>query len=153
MAFAWTTFRTAMRTAIGTVWADVLPGGGGGGIWPLARIERVSFEGITVPFASIDYGAAGGSEEWSGVTRQAYLITPTICYVFAIDTSTDYEEVAAAKAEAMEDYLLATGLTTGQVIDVVAQDVTPDDPLLALILEKAKPYYAGAVVAEIVVGE
>lgn len=149
MAFGWTAYRTAMRAAVALVWPEAITNG----VWPLARIQRNSFEGIDVPFVSIDYGAALESDEWSGITRQAYLIEPVFYYVFQIDLVTDYEEHAAAKAEALEDYLLANDPAVGQVIDVLAQDVTPDDALMALILDRQKPYFAGAVTAQILVGE
>ena len=122
------------------------------GIWTVARIERESLEGISLPFASIDYGTAEGTDEY-GITNQAYLIDTTIYYVLHVDQVNDYEEVDAAKAEALEDYLLTTGLSTGQVIRVTAQDVTPNDRVAALILDKQKPYYAGCVTAQILVGE
>lgn len=152
MPFPWTTFRTGVRTAIGAAWPEVLPGASGGGIPTVGRIERLSLEGIRLPFASVDYGTAEETDEY-GITNQSYLINTGIYYVIHIDQSNDYEEVVAAKLETLEDYLLTTGLPTGQVIRVTVQDVTPNDRVAMLILDKQKPFYAGAVTAQALVGE
>lgn len=133
---------------MGAAWPEVVANG----IWPVGRIERVSLEQIAVPFASVEYGRPQDTDRY-GITNQSYLINTSFYYVFQVDLVNDYEEVAAAKAEALEDYLLATGIATGQVLRVMSQDVTPNDPLMALVLDKAKPFYAGAVVAQILVGE
>lgn len=148
MALNWTSLRDACRNAAKAVWPEVTTPG----VWPVDRIERVPLEDIDLPFAAVLYGSAQMTPEW-GITNQSYLLDVTFFYVFRISTSTEYPEVAAAKGEAMEDYLLTTGLAPVQVIDVTAQEASQDSPLNALILEKQKPYWSVGVTAQILVGE
>lgn len=148
MATNWTAFFDGLRAAAAAVWTDTPTAG----IWTAARIERIPLEEIDVPFSVIVRSPARETDEY-GITNQSYLLDVTWYYVFQIDQVSDYEETAAAKAEALEDYLLVNDPAGGQVIRITQQDVTPDDPVMMLFLDKAKPFYAGAVTAQVLVGE
>ena len=150
MAIDWTALRSACRAAVTATWTDVTANG----VWPVDRIERVPLDddNLNLPFATILYGRAEVSGDW-GITNQSYLLDITFFYVFRIDLVTEYGEIAAAKGEALEGYLLATGLTTGQVIDMTQQASSQDNDLNMLILDKQKPYYAASVTAQVLIGE
>lgn len=142
-----------MRAAIGAVWPEVLPGGGGGGIGTGPHMIGTPLEDMEPPFAVVAYGEARVSEEWGGITNQAYLIDAVIYYVLQRDLTTDAEEAVAAKLEALEDALLTSGVTVGQVIDVTGQDVSEGNAINLLILDKQKPFFAGGLGVQFLVGE
>lgn len=114
--------------------------------------ERVSLENMTPPFAVMIMPPAVEDPEW-GITNQTYMQDVTFAYVMRLDLVTDPEEAVAAKAETLEDRLLSVPLTLGQVIRTTVQDPGAENVINALILDKQKPFHAGIVTAQILVGE
>jgi len=153
MAFDWAGFETGVRAAVGAVWPETLPGPGGGGVWTVTRIERFPLENVTAPFAVIQFSPARDSNEWSGITNQAYEIETSIFYVTAINLSTHVELTVRGRLEDLEDALLATGITPGQVWRVTGQDTSELNAANAILLTKNKALFAGALYVTLIAGE
>lgn len=149
----WTAYRTSLRAAVGAVWPEVLPDNGGGGIETHAQAERIPLEATDAPFAAILLPAAVRSEEWSGLTNDAFLQDVTFCYVARLDQVTDMEEHVAERCRTLERFLRGTGLSHGQFLWAISQDAGAENAVNAVILDKQKPFHAGALTARILVGE
>lgn len=154
MAYSWSGLVTALRTAIGAAWPDVLPGAGGGGIWEVDQVGRLDFETILaggMPFAIMEW-APIASGEW-GVPNQVYETSLALSYVCRFSAAQGLTQVRT-RLETLQDYLTTTGVgTVATVLEVTGFDWSAGHPANQLFLQANLPYVAGSLTAALVAGE
>lgn len=147
----WASFRAALADAIETAWPEVTAGGGGF-IWTGPTIARVVIDDLVdddadvTPTVVIQQLPATVATELVGIGNHVWSVELFVYYLQRRDnTATDWEETLAAKLVLLQDRLLHTELTVGQVIDVTSLDVSEQNVVMAMILEKQKPWVAGSL--------
>jgi hypothetical protein len=155
----WASFRTALRDVVEDAWPEVTASGGGF-IWTGPNIERVALEDLTeddddlTPTAVVQMLAPQVATEMVGIANHVWSVDLFIHYLRRRDnTATDWEEYLSERLAALQSLLLHTELAVGQVIDVTSLDVSEGNPLMALILDKNKPWVAGSLGVACEVGD
>ena len=157
MAFDWAVFYTAVETAISTTWADVTDdsgeGEGGGGIWETDRIARLDYEKIPTPYA-VTQSTALLSVPDMGIVGAFYTADLTIHYVMRWHEGTKGLAQVRLKLEALEGYLLVTGIgASARVMEVLQFDWSETNPVNAEFLNANAEFVAGSLTVRIIVGE
>jgi len=147
----WVTFRSAIRDAVEDAWPEVTASSGGF-IWSGPAIERVSLEDLTedeedaTPTAIVQMSAPRVATELVGIANHVWEVDLLVHYLRRRDnTATDWEEFLEGRLVTLQSQLLHTPLMVGQVIDVTSLDVSEMNPLMALLLDKNKPFVAGSL--------
>ena len=131
------TMYAAFRTAINATWTDVAADG----VWEYEHIDMVPWALLTPPMAVILLPAAVETDEW-GCRNQSYNLMTEFYYVTAQVGSSS---AIRAKLEAMRDYLIATGLAAGQVIDVYELNYSESLRPNQHFIDANRPHRAGMV--------
>lgn len=157
MAVDWQVYRAGQRQIINTVWPEVDRDFGGGGIWTVARLQQVALEDLRddeeiTATAILQPGTYRRSEEYSGLTNQAYEILTRYHYIRRRDMTTDMEEFVEGRLSDLAQYLLYEPLPMGQCIAVVGIDALEGNDVNLLLLEKNKAYYGGTLTARMLAG-
>lgn len=160
MAANWTGFESALETAAYTVWTATNPAAGGGGIWEADSVEREDFDQVTAPaghaqspYCVIEMGEATPAEG-APITAKIYQVLVTFHYVTRIDLNGQGAALVRPQLEAMEDYLLGTGLTDNYaVLAVEGFSLPPGHPANEAFIAADLPWCAGSVTARCWVGE
>jgi hypothetical protein len=158
MLINWVGYRSGLRDAVEAVWPEITAAGGGF-IWTRAAIERVALEDLTTDpdsdgtTAIIQPTTPTFSDEWSGLTNQAYLIETLFHYVRRRpNTAEDMEELVEGKLQQLAERLLYTRLSIGQVVRVNEIDATEGNLINSILLDKNKAFYGGTLSASLLVG-
>lgn len=157
MAVDWIPYRTGMRAVINIVWPEVGRNLGGGGIFTLARLQQVNFDDLRnddeiTTTAVLQPATYRRSEQFSGLTNQAYEILTRFHYVRRRDSTTDMEEFVEGRLSALAEYLLYETLPAGQCLQVVGLDALEGNAINAVLLEKNREYYGGTLTAVMLTG-
>ena len=144
--YDWSSFWANMRSAIGAVWPEVVPNG----IAKTVRLEMLDFDRLTAPRCVLQPGAARRTD-WA-MTTQDYELTLRVYYVARISTQEDRAELVEERLEALRDYLIGTGLSKGQVLEVEEIDASETSPINHLLIGQKKPFVGGGLTVRIRVG-
>lgn len=145
--------RDAIRTLVNTTWADVAENG-----VELAReIARIPFEAKAaageLPFVVLDFhGVPSG--EW-GISNRADVFEVTIYRVNDLSEDADelMDNLELLRTALWPDTGDAETLSVGQVIEYPQITDSPALLMNQYFLNTGKDFYAGAVIARVVVGE
>jgi hypothetical protein len=150
----------ALEAAVAANWTAVKPAQGGAGIWESDVIERMDFDRIHAPggqmrgaYAVLEYGE-GLPAEGSPITAKIYSVETTLHLFTPIGIAGAGQIALRTQLEAMETYLLATGLGNSYSVQAVtAFTLPPRHPANELFLQGNLPWVAGSVTARCWVGE
>lgn len=160
MAANWAGFKTALDAAVAANWTAVKPSEGGAGIWESDVIERMDFDRIHAKggqmrgaYAVLEYGEATPAQG-APITSKIYDVETTFHYFTPVGTAGAGAATVRSQLEAMETYLLATGLGNNYaVLEVTAFTLPAAHPANEIFLHGEMPWCAGSITARCWVGE
>jgi hypothetical protein len=154
VAFPWQTgLVDPLTAAIAVTWPQCRKDSGGGGIHEVDRVMRVDYERIVdqigAPYAVI---------VWAPLMRNEYTVTQKawdvpLAFDYVARTEGGVQHVRE-QLEAMEDYLMATGLgSSASVEEVTGLDWSPEHEDNAVFFRAQIPLIAGRIAFRVVCGE
>ena len=140
-------FLAALKTAIGTVWADCVDNG----IYLAPQVATLDLarkaQDGEMPFAVISGRLPEG--DW-GMTNDT---VDGLLRVYRVTTDAESVDALLANCEALRDYLADTGPSEGQIIGHPWVDWSEEQPLYSYFLRTRQPYLTMSVVGRVVAGE
>lgn len=136
---------TAVRSVVGTAWADTLTGG----IYNANETATIPFEDLagSLPLAIMDFDSREG--EWAAdAPTEEVEVT-----VYRVVADSENVEALIAKLETLRDSIYDTGFSVGEVVGYPRVSWSINLPLNQYFLSTQKPFYAGAVMVRVLMEE